>query len=203
MSGGVRSVLVVWLLAGSALLMAPAPVWVDGVSASDVRIERGEVVQQRREASRPYEEEVRLWAQVYELPPALVWAVIEAESGFRLRAKSSVGAVGLMQVRPDTARFFGLDPGQLEVAEVNVRAGCAYLDWLLRRYDGAVLPTLAAYNAGHHHITAARPLPSASSRRYSQRVLRAWARWSVRVGGGVVMQLPRTREGGRSGEVGR
>ncbi len=80
------------------------------------------------------------------LDPALVLAVMRIESGFDARALSPKGAIGLMQLMPDTAARFGVrdayDPEQ------NVRGGASYLRFLLERYDGDVTLAAAAYNAG-------------------------------------------------------
>jgi len=80
------------------------------------------------------------------LSPDLVRAVIQAESGFNPRARSIKGAMGLMQLMPETAAQYGVlnayDP------EDNIRAGTAYLASLMQRYDDDESLALAAYNAG-------------------------------------------------------
>jgi soluble lytic murein transglycosylase-like protein len=80
------------------------------------------------------------------LNPAFVRAVIQAESAFNPRARSAKGAMGLMQLMPQTAAEYGVvnayDP------EENIRAGVAYLKSLMTRYDNDVSLALAAYNAG-------------------------------------------------------
>lgn len=108
------------------------------------------------------------------LDPALVHAVIQAESGYRADAVSAKGAVGLMQVMPATGRRFGV--ADLDNPEANLRAGTAYLGHLLARYD---LPlALAAYNAGEgavlRHGGAIPPYPE--TRAYVAGVLRAYRR---------------------------
>jgi len=79
------------------------------------------------------------------LDPELVHAVIRAESAYQTSAVSPKGAVGLMQVMPATGRRFGVS--DLAQPEGNLRAGTAYLRYLLDRFDNVPL-ALAAYNAG-------------------------------------------------------
>ena len=105
-----------------------------------------------------YEHIVRGHARQYELDPALLAAVIYRESKFDADAESSSGAIGLMQLLPDTAEGIALFTGgsRFEVAdlydpEINVRYGSFYLRRLLRKYDDERL-ALAAYNAGQANV---------------------------------------------------
>ena len=88
------------------------------------------------------------------LDPALVYAVVRTESGFDPRAKSNVGAQGLMQLLPSTAEWIAgkfdetYSEGVLFDAETNLRYGCWYLGWLMRRYDGDMRCASSAYHAG-------------------------------------------------------
>ena len=89
--------------------------------------------------------------------PELVAAVIEIESGRDARAKSHKGAMGLMQLMPDTAKRFGVknpwDPRQ------NVKGGITYLRYLLSYFEGNVDYVLAAYNAGENAIDRHQGVP--------------------------------------------
>ena len=99
-----------------------------------------------RAAREQFEPLVREYAARHALRPDLVRAVIQVESGFNPRARSPKGAMGLMQLMPDTARELGvLDP--YDPAE-NIRGGTKYLRQLLDRFDGDEELALAAYNAG-------------------------------------------------------
>ncbi|MBN1500877.1 MAG: lytic transglycosylase domain-containing protein [Spirochaetes bacterium] len=80
------------------------------------------------------------------IPQNLVRAVIKNESGYNQYAVSEKGAVGLMQVMPDTARAFGVD--NVYDARSNITAGTRFLSYLLNKYDGDYVKSIAAYNAG-------------------------------------------------------
>jgi soluble lytic murein transglycosylase-like protein len=94
----------------------------------------------------PFEERVIEVAIREGLDPALVLAVVEAESGQEANAVSPKGAVGLMQLLPETAAEIGY-PDAADPAR-NLEAGCRYLAVLLESFGGDVELALAAYNAG-------------------------------------------------------
>ncbi len=118
---------------------------------------------------RELEKWVYRLAPDYRLDPRLVLAVIEVESGFNPRARSPKGAMGLMQLMPQTARRFDVedpwDPVQ------NLRGGMAYLRWLLDRFDGDLELVLAGYNAGEQMVERYQGVPPfRETRRYVQRI---------------------------------
>lgn len=84
-------------------------------------------------------------ADKYGIPRKLVRLVMQEESGFQPQAISPKGAVGLMQLMPETAQSLGADPAD---PVQNVDAGARYLRDLLQKYDGLLWHALAAYNAG-------------------------------------------------------
>ena len=105
-----------------------------------------------------YEHVIRGHAENYDLDPALLAAVIYRESKFDADARSSSGAIGLMQLLPDTAKGIAVHTGgkkfvveDLYDPEINVRYGSFYLRRLLRKYDDERL-ALAAYNAGQANV---------------------------------------------------
>lgn len=92
-------------------------------------------------------------AQLYRLPVSLILALIRQESNFAPQAVSPKGAMGLMQLMPDTASFLGVrnpfDPRE------NILAGCRYFRYLLDYFQGSVPLALAGYNAGHQRVILA------------------------------------------------
>ncbi|MEV4421017.1 lytic transglycosylase domain-containing protein [Patulibacter sp. NPDC049589] len=102
-----------------------------------------------------HEDVIRQQAKEKGLDPALVAGVIYAESRFRDNQESSAGALGLMQVTPDTARDIAKESGantfaigDLHTAEVNIRYGTWRLRDMMRRFDGNQVLAVAGYNAG-------------------------------------------------------
>jgi len=93
-----------------------------------------------------YAHEIEQAARQYNVDPALVRAVIHAESGFDARARSPKGAMGLMQLMPATARLMGVDDPHLP--QQNIRGGVRYLAEMLARFRSDITLAVAAYNAG-------------------------------------------------------
>ena len=112
----------------------------------------------RKARERRYAKMVSDTAQCYGVPPALVLAVIRTESDFQKDALSPVGAIGLMQLMPETFLFLtrekldeDLSPDTAWDPEVNVRYGTYYLSYLLSRFPH-LETALAAYNAGEGNV---------------------------------------------------
>ena len=98
----------------------------------------------------PYSGHILAAAKEHRVDPALIHAVITVESGYNPAARSSAGAVGLMQLMPGTAKRYGvknrLDPEQ------NIQGGVRYLRDLQVLFDDNLQLVLAAYNAGEHAV---------------------------------------------------
>jgi soluble lytic murein transglycosylase-like protein len=99
--------------------------------------------------SRPFAAMIEMVALKHGIDPALVHAVVQAESNYRATAQSQVGARGLMQVMPSTARDLGVRSAKMLFdPQANLEAGVKYLKFLLERFNGDLVNALAAYNAG-------------------------------------------------------
>lgn len=96
--------------------------------------------------AKPHASEIEAAARANNLDPALVHALIHVESRHNAHALSNKGAVGLMQVLPETAQRFGV--GNMTSAQANLSAGTRYLRSLLDLFDQRLDLALAAYNAG-------------------------------------------------------
>ena len=96
-------------------------------------------------------------AQRYQVDPALVKAIIMAESGYNPRAVSKKGAKGLMQLMPRTARALGVK--DVFNPEHNINGGVKYIRYLLNRYGGDISLALAAYNAGLRKVRKYKGVP--------------------------------------------
>ena len=91
-------------------------------------------------------------ARKYKINPALVAAVIRAESAFQPRALSPKGARGLMQLMPATAKRYGVRTAELFQPARNIEAGVRYLAFLAERFHGDLPKILAGYNAGEGSV---------------------------------------------------
>jgi soluble lytic murein transglycosylase-like protein len=145
--------------------------------ASPAEVIDGKVsIQTLLQRSQPYSDMIEHAAQANRLDPALVRAVIVAESACNPLATSRRGARGLMQLMPDTARQYGVrnvfDPEQ------NIRAGSHYLRDLADRYQDDLQLVLAAYNAGPQAVDSRGKTipPWRETLDYVPRVLRIYHR---------------------------
>ncbi len=144
-----------------------------------------------------HEDIIRQQAADKDLDPALIAAVIYAESHFRDQT-SRAGAKGLMQLMPETAAYIArksggtaFEQGDLATPQVNIAYGSWYLRYLLQKYDGREILALAAYNAGEGAVDrwrsaasargetfrAADHIPFRETRAYVERVLDARERY--------------------------
>lgn len=129
-----------------------------------------------------YDDHIRRAAALYELPEPLIRAVIRVESNYNPRCRSHVGAMGLMQLMPGTARSMGVtrpyDPYQ------NIMGGSRFLRSMVNRYRGNTELALAAYNAGagrvDRFVSRTRPLPEITVTRYVPRVAEYYVRYASR-----------------------
>ena len=119
----------------------------------------------------PYGDLIYRKSKKYDVDPALVAAVIEQESRFKPRAKSHVGARGLMQLMPRTGRWMGAR--DLYNPEQNVDAGVKYIAYLDKRFDGDLKKIVAAYNGGEGNVMRYRGIPPfRETRQYVKKVLK-------------------------------
>lgn len=146
-----------------------------------------------RELALPlrHDDIIRQQGAAKNLDPALIAAVIYQESRFRPR-ESSAGALGLMQLLPDTAHFIAGKTGgsrftteDLATPQINIQYGAWYLRYLLDHFDDNEITALAAYNAGignvqkwlaesgQTHITNIDDIPFPETREYVRNVLKA------------------------------
>jgi soluble lytic murein transglycosylase len=137
-----------------------------------------------------YQSEVRKIAQQYKLEPAHVYAVIRQESAFNKDARSHAGALGLMQLMPQTGRVTAKkhniplpSTSLLYQPDKNITIGSAYLKQVMDAYDDNIVLASAAYNAGPHRVKRWLPddekpaaqwiamVPFNETRDYIQRIL--------------------------------
>jgi soluble lytic murein transglycosylase-like protein len=127
--------------------------------------------------TQPFARQIDRAATAADLDPALVHALIHVESRHHDKALSVKGAVGLMQVLPDTAARYGIR--NLTRADQNLKAGTRYLRALMDQFDGRLELVLAAYNAGEGAVIshAGKVPPYPETRDYVKAVLAKYAQW--------------------------
>lgn len=118
-----------------------------------------------------YDDVIREASRLYMIPEALIRAVILVESNFSPGVVSHMGAQGLMQLMPGTARRMAVrdpfDPRQ------NILGGTRYLRWLANMFNGDIVLTIAGYNAGEQAVARYNGIPPfEETQGYVQRVLR-------------------------------
>ena len=158
---------------GNFLELLEALLYPRGALPFDQRPERGplSIEEEGLEPEIPFKEVIVEASRRYGLPPALVMAVVKAESNFQPEARSPKGAMGLMQLMPSTAEELGVkdpfDPRQ------NVEGGVRYLRQLLDHFFGDLKLALAAYNAGPSEVKRHKGMPPyQETQQYVERVMR-------------------------------
>ena len=177
------------------MLIGTAFVLVLALAALAAWLLLGQVSQRRYPME--YAAMVRARAGEFGLEPAYVAAVILAESDYDPNAVSSANAQGMMQLLPDTAQWVAHKLGEEYIegslfdAEINMRYGCWYLDFLMRRYDGDKRCASAAYHAGQGTVdkwlqnpeyskdgATLDVIPYKSTDTYVQRVLKYYEKYA-------------------------
>jgi soluble lytic murein transglycosylase-like protein len=127
-----------------AVAVLPAPALLQSARAAHAPLD-----------ARPFADLIETVSLRHGVDPELVHALVQAESNYEPHAKSNVGARGLMQVMPNTARDFGIR--DLYDPQNNLEAGVQYLKFLLARFD--VKRAIAAYNAGPANVRKYNGIP--------------------------------------------
>ncbi|MFL6195815.1 MAG: lytic transglycosylase domain-containing protein [Thermoanaerobaculia bacterium] len=177
MRTGLRALAWTWLALSPALVAAGEVKIVMGSSGRRIILNENSVQRSRRLSTKlvrvpdtSIEPLIARHSTDQAVDPKLVKAVIQAESGYNVRALSNKGAIGLMQLMPATASLLNVrnpyDPDE------NIRGGTTYLRQMIDRFAGRVELAVAAYNAGPGAVERHRGIPPyAETRDYVKRVL--------------------------------
>lgn len=157
-------------LARPAAVAAPAPL---AAMSEPTPVARFRAVNEENLlAEVPYGAFIAAAAKKNQIDGWLLVALVETESGFRHRAVSGRGAVGLTQILPATAQAFGTADQDLTDPRANLDAGASYLAHLIREFDGDLGLALAAYNAGPNAVKRFGGIPPfTETREFVARVL--------------------------------
>lgn len=117
-----------------------------------------------KEEEHLYHQIIIQTASLHEIDPALVKAIIMAESGYDARATSAKGAKGLMQLMPGTAEALGVE--DVFNPRQNISGGVRYFKQLVHQFNGDVKLALAAYNAGSKNVRRYKGIPPFKSTQY-------------------------------------
>lgn len=105
----------------------------------------------------PYFEDIMKLSIEFDIPPQLIYSIMRAETFYRDNLVSPVGALGLMQVMPDTfekiSKYGGIKIKDPFNPYESMKASAWYLSKLVKRFDGSYIAAIAAYNAGPHRVT--------------------------------------------------
>lgn len=145
-----------------------------------------------------YKQEIKRAAEKYQVDPYLILAIIQIESKFQSQRVSHKGAIGMMQIMPDTAKWILEQSGasvsldQLAHPTMNIEIGSWYLSFLEKKYRGNMIAVIAAYNAGpgsvdnwlkndvwngtYDDLTS---IPFGETRHYIERVLYFYGRYQA------------------------
>jgi soluble lytic murein transglycosylase-like protein len=129
-----------------------------------------------RKAEHLYHKFIVQTASKYQIDPALIKAIIMAESGYNPKAVSKKGAIGLMQLMPETAEALGVE--DIFNPRQNITGGVQYFKDLVNRFNGDVKLALAAYNAGSRYVRNYNGVPPfKATRYYIKKVLRYYQKY--------------------------
>lgn len=139
-----------------------------------------------------YKEEIRMHAEEYHVDPYLVASIIRVETNFKTGKESKSGALGIMQLMPDTAKW-AMEKAKLPEVDMenikhepldNIGIGTWYLSWLSKQFSGNQIAVIAAYNAGPGNVKtwieekvwdgkyeSTKDIPFGETRHYVQRVI--------------------------------
>ena len=125
--------------------------------------------------ARLYKNTIGIYSRIYDVDPELIHAIVRQESCFNEGAHSRVGAIGLMQLMPQTA--LGLRINDPWNPEHNIQGGIKYISQMLRRFNGQEKLAIAAYNAGPGNVSKYNGIPPfKETRNYVKKVYAEYKR---------------------------